>query len=77
MPVRNVLIHILKQERLGRHGTFKSQALWSVRDGKGLITNSVSPVKKFTFSYAESSFCLLSLTSSLCPAMQPLDTERC
>jgi hypothetical protein len=24
-------------ERLGRHGTFKSQALWSVRDGKGLI----------------------------------------
>jgi hypothetical protein len=26
-----------QQERLGQHGTFKSQALWSVRDGKGLI----------------------------------------
>jgi hypothetical protein len=24
-------------ERLGQHGTFKSRALWSVRDGKGLI----------------------------------------
>jgi len=23
-------------ERLGRHGTFKSWALWSVRDGRGL-----------------------------------------
>jgi DNA integrity scanning protein DisA with diadenylate cyclase activity len=23
-------------EHLGRHGTFKSRALWSVRDGKGL-----------------------------------------
>ena len=23
-------------ERLGRHGTFKSWAIWSVRDGKGL-----------------------------------------
>jgi hypothetical protein len=23
-------------ECLGRHGTFKSRALWSVRDGKGL-----------------------------------------
>jgi hypothetical protein len=23
-------------ERLGRQGTFKSQALWSIRDGKGL-----------------------------------------
>jgi hypothetical protein len=25
-------------ERLGWHGTFKSQVLWSIRDGKGLIS---------------------------------------
>jgi hypothetical protein len=31
------LIYTLQQERLGRHGTFKSRALWSVKEGKGLI----------------------------------------
>jgi hypothetical protein len=29
-----------QQERLGRHGTFKSRALWRVRDGKGLSKKS-------------------------------------
>jgi hypothetical protein len=28
-------------ERLGHHGTFKSRALWSVRDGKGLILKTL------------------------------------
>jgi hypothetical protein len=28
-------------ERLDWHGTFKSQALWSIRDGKGLIGGCV------------------------------------
>jgi hypothetical protein len=29
------VIYILKLERLDRQGTFKSRALWSVRDSKG------------------------------------------
>jgi hypothetical protein len=31
------VIYILQQERLGWHGTFISRALWSVKEGKGLI----------------------------------------
>jgi hypothetical protein len=43
------LIYILKRallERLGRHGTFKSRALWSVRDGKGL--NVMNPFLQYS-----------------------------
>jgi hypothetical protein len=32
----NLHIKTSALERLGRHGTFKSRALWSVRDSKGL-----------------------------------------
>jgi hypothetical protein len=35
------LIYIL-QEHLGWHGTFKSRALWSVTDGKGLIISELT-----------------------------------
>jgi len=37
-------------ERLGRHGTFKSRAIWSVRDGKGL-ESSQSPTFADTYRH--------------------------
>jgi len=43
-------------ERLGRQGTFISQALWSVRDGKGLITHTLREKKKL-FSWFNRSQC--------------------
>jgi hypothetical protein len=39
------LIYILKQERLDWHGTFKSWALWNVRDSKGLTVSHCAKVK--------------------------------
>jgi hypothetical protein len=47
----NHLIYTLKKsalKRLGRHGTFKSRVLWSIRDGKGL--NSIKSVSKGDFT---------------------------
>jgi hypothetical protein len=49
------LIYILQQERLGRHGTFKSRALWSVKDGKGL---TLSHLAEYCYSAASHASCL-------------------
>jgi len=57
-------------ERLGRHRTFKSRALWSVRDGKGLKKrvgeNKNKYIQRYVgvcFSLAISTFILVLIAS--------------
>ena len=52
-------------ERLGRHGTFKSRALWSVREGKRLIINKMCLWKSWE-SPTKPRWILLTATLSTC-----------
>ena len=43
-------------ERLGRQGTFKFWALWSIRDGKGLNLHSPQYLNEMPFNLAWEQF---------------------